>query len=337
MKKICLSLWILMMAVALNKTVAQDLHLSQFYNSPLYRNPALSGIMLGDMRVQTVSRSQWNSLAHAYKTGSLNVEYKTKSGSADDYITWGLQAYYDRAGTADLTTTIIMPAINYHRSISESVNRYLSIGFMGGLVQRRFDRSKITTNTNYDTGFDGEDQVNTGFSYWDGSVGLSYNTGIGENEKSNLVFGVAYHHFNKPSNSFFDDPSVELDPKLVISTDLRIDINDYSTVAFYSDYLRQGPNRQFIAGFLYGLKGGMIADEPEFILHGGAFVRWGDAVIPTLKLDYHKFAFGLSYDVNISKLSTKSIGRGGFELSITYAGFLDKYNSSLNALNCPRF
>jgi type IX secretion system PorP/SprF family membrane protein len=315
----------------------QDLHFSQFHETPLYRNPALAGIMQGDIRVQTVFRSQWNSLANAYKTGSFNVEYKTKAGEGDDYMTWGLQAYYDRAGSTNLTTTIVMPALNYHKSLSEYKNRYLSFGVMGGFVQRRFDRSKVTTNNQYETGMDGEDQVNNGYTYWDGSAGLSYNTSIGENENSNLVLGVAYHHFNKPTNSFFNTASVVLDPKLVFSADLKMDLNDYSTVTIYSDYLKQGSNSEFIGGLLYGLKIGELVDEPDYILHGGAFLRWNDAVIPTIKLDYRHFSVGLSYDVNISKLATKSVGRGGFELSVTYVNFLNKFNSTLNALKCPRF
>lgn len=337
MKNFYYPLFALLVFIQQQKVSAQDLQLSQFYQTPLYRNPALSGIMHGDIRAQMVMRSQWNSLANAYKTGSFNLEYKTKSGAGDDYITWGLQAYYDRAGTTDLTTTILMPAINYHRSISQNQNRYLSLGFMGGFVQRRFDRSKMTTNHQYDTGLDGEDQVNSLYSYWDGSVGLSYNSGIGGNEKSNLVIGVAYHHFNKPSGSFYDDPTVKLEPKLVASADLKLDMNEYSTATIYAECLKQGPNTQVIGGLLYGFKFGQLADEPEYILHGGAFFRWGDAIIPTIKLDYHNFSMGFSYDVNISKLASKSSGRGGFELSVTYIGFLNKYNSSLDALKCPRF
>jgi type IX secretion system PorP/SprF family membrane protein len=314
----------------------QDLHLSQFYQTPLYRNPALSGIMKGDVRVQMVTRSQWNSLANAYKTGSLNLEYKTRSGNADDYVTWGLQAFYDRAGTTNLTSTIVMPAFNYHRSLSQDRNRYLSLGVMGGFIQRRFDRSKITTNSTYDTGLDGEDIAKSSFISWDGSVGMSYNSGLGENENSNLVIGVAYHHFNKSANSFYNDAHVRLEPKLVVSADVKLDLNDFSTATIYTDYLRQGSNTEFITGLLYGLKIGNLADEPDYLLQGGAFIRFGDAIIPTLKLDYRHFAMGFSYDVNISKLASKSSGRGGFELSLTYIGFLDKF-SEFNDFKCPRF
>ena len=71
--------------------------------------------------------------------------------------------------------------------------------------------------------------------------------------------------------------------------------------------------------------------------HGGAYLRWNDAFIPTVKLDYRPFSIALSYDVNISKLKMSSHGRGGSEISVSYVGFLDRNNSSLNAVKCPRF
>ena len=145
-----------------NVAVAQDIHFSQFYETPLYRNPALAGIVTGDVRIQTVMRSQWNSVANAYKTGSLNAEYKTPVGNGDDYATLGLQLFYDKAGTTNLTSTQVLPALNYHKSISSERNAYLSLGFMGGVSQRRFDRSKITTNSQYEDGSDGESFDQTG-------------------------------------------------------------------------------------------------------------------------------------------------------------------------------
>lgn len=336
MKKMYIGMLLILAGPGQRAIRAQDIQLSQFYQTTLYRNPAFAGIMKGDMRMQVVTRSQWNSLANAYKTGSLNLEYRTKSGDMDDFVTWGLQVYHDRAGTADLRSTILMPAFNYHRSLSQTSNQYLSLGIMGGLVQRRIDRSKITTNNTYDTGTDGEDQLKNGITFWDGSVGISYNAGLGENERNNMLLGFAYHHFNKPNNSLFNDQSVRLDPKMVFSADIGFGLNDYSSATFYSDYLLQGSYRQFIAGMLYGLKIGPGSEAPDNMLHGGAFLRWGDAIIPTLKLDYGHFSFGFSYDVNISKLSAKSTGRGGFELSVNWSGFRDPDGSGYG-LKCPRF
>ena len=316
---------------------SQDIHFSQFHETPVYRNPALAGIMQGDIRVQAVYRSQWNDIVNAYRTGSFNVEYKTKPGRGDDYLTLGLQAYYDKAGTTNLTTTIVMPVLNYHKSLSAYRSQYLSAAFMGGFVQRRFDRSRMTTNNQYETGQDGENLQTSGYSYWDGSAGLSYNMQIGENPENNLVLGAAYHHFNKPANSFFSASSIVLDPKLVFNADVKMALNEYATITWYSDFLRQGSYSEFIGGLLYGMKIGPLVDEPDYILYGGAFLRWQDAIIPTIKLDYRSFAVAFSYDVNISKLATRSIGRGGFEFSVSYRDFLDKFNSTLNALKCPRF
>ncbi|HEV8271279.1 MAG TPA: type IX secretion system membrane protein PorP/SprF, partial [Chitinophagaceae bacterium] len=129
---------------------SQDLHLSQFFETPLLRNPALAGIFTGDVRVQAVYRDQWNSVTNGYRTGSLSGEYKVPVGKGDDYVTWGMQLFYDRAGTVSFTQTKILPALNYHKSISSEKNTYLSLGFMGGWVQHSIDLSKVTTNSLYD-------------------------------------------------------------------------------------------------------------------------------------------------------------------------------------------
>ena len=315
----------------------QDIHFSQFYETPLYRNPAFAGVFTGDIRVQGVFRSQWNSFVDAYKTGSMNAEYKMPVGKGDDYVTTGFEAFYDRAGSADLTTTIFTPVLNYHKSISNERNMYLSAAFMGGIVNRRFDRSRITTNNQYDVGTDGENFSRTQYSYWDGSAGISFNSGLGNNPQNNILLGVAYNHFNRPRNSFYQDANVLLDPKWVLSGDFRLGVNDNSWITFHSDYSIQGTYHELIGGMLYGIKLGPVLDDPDYTINGGAFLRWNDAIVPVIKIDYHPFSIAMSYDVNISQLKTTSYGRGGAEMSVTYIGFLDRKNSSLNAVHCPRF
>ena len=91
---------------------AQDIHFSQFFEAPLLRNPSLAGLFEGDVRVQMVYRDQWNSFTNAYKSGSLNAEYKMPVGKGDDFLTAGVQILYDKAGTAGLTTTDFLPALN---------------------------------------------------------------------------------------------------------------------------------------------------------------------------------------------------------------------------------
>ena len=324
-------------AVALSSASAQDIHFSQFHETPLYRNPALAGIVNGDVRIQTVYRTQWNSIANAYKTGSLNAEYKMPVGTTDDYLTVGGQFFYDKAGTSNLTTTHMLPAINYHKSISSTSNAYLSVGFMGGLVNRRFDRSKITTNSQYEGLGDGETSAQSEYSYLDGSVGMSLNMGFGENVDNNMYLGAAFHHFNKPKNSFYNDETIRLSSKYTFSGGLKFGVTEASYLTIEGDHIRQGTFQETVAGMMYGIKIGPDLELPDYTLHAGAYLRVNDAFIPTVKLDYRPFSIGLSYDVNISKLKASSYGRGGFELSLSYVGFTKRDNSSLNAVRCPRY
>jgi len=315
---------------------SQDIHFSQFFEAPLYRNPALAGIVNGDYRIQTVYRSQWNSITDAYKTTSVNAEYKLPIRN-DDYLTLAMQVFHDQAGTTSLTTTHVLPAINYHKSLSTEKSMYLSLGFMGGYVQRRIDRSKITTNSTYDGQGDGENGMMPKYGYWDGSAGISFHTQLSDNQENNLVLGTALHHFIRPKNSFYNTGTIAVNPKLVFSADVKFSLNEQGYVTFHNDYVKQGSYAEKLTGAIYTHKIGAYTDEPDFTVGAGGFLRWGDAFIPTFQLNYRPFTVSMSYDVNVSRLSTTSYGQGGYEMSLTYRGFLDRDNSSANAVLCPRF
>ena len=315
---------------------AQDIHFSQFFNAPLLRNPSLAGIFTGDTRIQGVYRGQWNGVTSAYKTGSLDAEFKKPIGKADDFVTMGMQVMYDRAGTVGWTTIYAMPALNYHKSLSNQRNSYLSLGFMGGVVQSRIDRSKMTTNSQYDGQGDGEPNLQPQYTYLDGSVGMSYNAALNDNPENNFFIGAAYHHFNRPKNSFYRNPDVEVHPKWVYSGGIRFAVAETAYMTVMADYTTQGSYTEAIGGLMYGLKLGEDYDNPDYVVHIGSFFRWNDAIIPTLKLDYSPFSLTFSYDVNVSPLKLSSYGRGGFEVSVSYIGF-SKRSSSVDAMFCPRF
>lgn len=316
---------------------SQDIHFSQFFETPLLRNPSLTGIYTGDVRVQGVYRNQWNNVTDAYKTASVNAEYKMPVGKGYDFVTTGLEILYDRAGTIGWTSTYVLPALNYHKSLSNEQNRYLSLGFMGGFVQRRFDRSKMTTNSTYDGLGDGESLQQSQYTYLDGSVGMSYNSSFNNDPKNNYFIGVAYHHFNRPTNSFYRNANIELNPKWVFSAGAKFVVNDYNHLTIQADYSQQGSFQETVAGAMYGIQFGDDPDQPNYTIHGGVFFRWNDALIPVIKLDYSPFSVGLSYDANISKLKPSSHGNGGFEMSVSYLGFLNRDKSAQNSYLSPRF
>ena len=322
---------------------SQDIHFSQFFEAPLLRNPSLAGIYTGDIRVQGVYRDQWNSFTNAYRTGSINAEYKMPIGKGDDFITTGIQSLFDKSGTVGLATSHLLPALNYHKSLSNTKVMYLSLGFMGGLVRKSIDISKMTTDNQYGPGgFNptaptGENFLAPNFTSWDANVGMSFNTTFGKEQSNSLFIGGAYHHLNRPKNSFYRNPDIELNAKYVFSTGIKLKMDNYSSFTIQADHSSQGSFSETIGGALYSYSLGEDPDNPPYTLYAGAFLRFRDALIPVIKMDIKSISVAISYDVNVSPLKTASQGRGGFELSVAYIAFLDRNNSSRDKVLCPKF
>lgn len=340
-KKRCLVLVILLLASQVI-SFSQDIHFSQFFEAPLLRNPSLAGIYSGDIRIQGVYRDQWNSFTNAYRTGSINAEYKMPVGKGNDFMTTGIQALFDRSGTVGLTSAHVLPALNYHKSLSNSKLMFLSLGFMGGMVRKSVDVSKMTTDNQYGPGgFDptaptGENFIAPNFTSWDANVGMSFNTSFGKEQSNNMFVGAAFHHLNRPKNSFYRDPNIELHPKYVFSTGIKLKIDDFSSFTIHADHSIQGSFSETVGGALYAHVLGDDPVDPPYTLYAGAFLRFKDALIPVIKMDMKSISVAISYDLNVSPLKTASRGRGGFELSISYIAFLDRYNSSRDKVLCPK-
>lgn len=322
---------------------AQDIHLSQFYETPLLRNPALAGIFTGDIRVQAVYRNQWSSITVPYQTGALSGEAKFHIGKHNDYITGGLQLTYDVAGTSHFRTSQVLPTINYHKSLSDERDMYLSVGVMGGITQRQFNPAKLTFDNQYNNGsYDpsassGENFSKIGYTYPDIATGMSFSTALGPG--INGFVGAAYYHFNRPKVSFYNDQSIELKPKWEYNAGLSAQLGDFTKVIFQYNQLRQGNYGEIVAGGLVGytIQIRQGADANTRMIYGGMFYRVNDAVIPVIKLELQKYEVGFSYDFNVSKLSKASQSFGGYEISLSYKGFFSGSRSEVNTLRCPRF
>ena len=125
-------------------------------------------------------------------------------------------------------------------------------------------------------------------------------------------------------------------PKWVYSAGTRLSTADNSYVTFHADYVAQGAHTEIIGGMIYTYKLD-DTDDPKYLIHGGAFMRLKDAIIPVAKVEMRPLAISLSYDINTSKLSTATRGRGGFEMALSYQKFINRDNSSKEAVRCPRF
>jgi len=116
---------------------------------------------------------------------------------------------------------------------------------------------------------------------------------------------------------------------------LSANVTDYDQLYIYADYFQQGGNTVAQGGLLYKHNLMQQIEEPNYSISVGVFHRLNDAVIPVVKLDYLKVSVGVTYDVNISKLSTAAQLRGGAEVTLSYKTFLNTRNSSLDKVRCP--
>ncbi|MBL0881803.1 MAG: PorP/SprF family type IX secretion system membrane protein [Chitinophagaceae bacterium] len=340
MRKVLLAI-LLCFPVAL---LSQDFSFSQFYEMPMLRNPALSGIFNGDIRVSSVYRNQWASVTVPFQTRALGVEYKKSvNDQSNSYYTFGLQMTYDKAGDLALKRIQVLPVITYHQSLSNDNDTYLSGSFMLGGVLSNFDPSKAQFDDQFRNGSYSPGNVsaqiltNTGISYIDMSAGLVFSSNYGED--SRFYIGTALFHLNKPKLNFFNaDANSSHAPKLVFNAGLSTPFTERSQIIAYVDYYQQTGNKQLFGGMLYEFPVTSYLDDGDNIkLSVGAFYRWNDALIPAFKIQASKLMLGLSYDANGSQLRTGSQYRGGMEITLSFLGFLKGESSSRNKVRCPRF
>lgn len=321
---------------------SQDRNFSQFHELPLLRNPALAGIYNGDFRVTSAYRNQWGSVTVPYTSQSLSVEMKSGvSKGSEDYVSAGVQLTRDMAGDSKFGKTQLLPIVAFHKLLSAERNTYLTLAFMGGVVQQRFDPTQLRFDDEFQNGVYTPRSTSATFSqtqlnYLDGSVGLSFSSEF-ENEIK-YYLGAGLFHITNPRVAFYEQNAVYLSQKYIANVGLSLPINEWSSMILYGDYFQQGGFKQGQAGLLY--RNNLWEDDEMHTISvtGGIIARWNDALIPMIRLDYYKIGIGMSYDMNISKLRPASQFRGGLECTISYKSYLNINNSSLQKVRCiPAF
>jgi type IX secretion system PorP/SprF family membrane protein len=340
-KKLTLAALLLMSAAT---TRAQDIHFSQFYETSILRNPALMGTFVGDYKVAAVYRSQWASISRPYVTGLISGEVRLPvKGQSGDYFTAGLLAYYDKAGSIDLQTVALYPSLAFTKYLGSNSRTFLTAGFTGGYLQRSFDPSKMTTNSQYlgggwqPTNPTMENVTNNRITNWDMGAGLAVNSGAEDNHIT-YYGGVSCYHFTQPKRSFLTDNGlVKLDIKWNVAAGGSYRLSEQYGVQLHLNYARQGVYNEFIGGGMLGWKRVTNNEsDPVLAIYGGVFYRAKDAAIPMLKIDYKRISIAASYDFTTSKLRPASGGAGGFELTVMQSGLFEGEKYEKARTLCPK-
>ena len=321
-----------------------DIHFSQFYESSILRNPALTGVFSNDYKVGAFYREQWSSISNPFVTSLAFGEVRMPVGRvSNDFFSIGVLGYTDKAGSVDQRISSVYPAINYSKCLDPDRNRYLSVGFTGGYTQYSFDLSKATFNNQYQNGFFSllnptfENITNTKMTMWDLGTGLNYNSNAGENDKITYIVGVSGYHLTQPKFSYFDMSAVTEYIRWNFNGAVGFNVAENVLTQFQTNYALQGSYSEWVTGGMVTWAEPGSGPKPDYSISGGLFYRLQDAIIPVVKIKYKNAAFAASYDVNVSTLKEASNLRGGYEFTFSITGDFSDHSGVLKKTVCPKF
>ncbi len=325
------------------ESIAQDIHFSQYYLSPLSLNPALTGSFNGKYRVAANFRNQWWTVTKNFGTPT----FMTYSGSFDCVIptgsSWhvsklgiGLIITGDQAGTGALSTNQALVSLSYHRSVDRFGKHVVSIGLQGGIGIKRINISDLVFESQLrDLGFDvsiyhGENGFNgKPVFYPDVNAGIMWRSRPSDMFRYSLGFSM--YHIAKPKESLLNNPNYKLDHRYVAHASGEVDVSEYFTIIPSFLFLYQAAAQEYTGGI--GIRYS-VSDETK--ITAGGYYRHADAFVPTLGVKWKGFTGSFSYDVNFSNLKTATRTVGAMEIALIYVfGEDDRRRADENY--CPDF
>ena len=155
------------------------------------------------------------------------------------------------------------------------------------------------------------------WSYGEGSSYMTANNGV----KANV--GVSYFHFGLPRSTFSSEDSEKLNSRLTFHANMELG-KPNTKLTFIPSVVIKLQNKQIEA--VIGNDFRMLLEEgskhtgfvQESAITLGAHYRYADALIAKFMFEYANYSIGFSYDINVSKLSSASKSRGGFELALKF-------------------
>ncbi|HTL81025.1 MAG TPA: PorP/SprF family type IX secretion system membrane protein [Bacteroidia bacterium] len=339
MKKIFLFLSLAAMQIS----YAQDIHFSQFYATPLLINPAQTALH-SNARFILNYRNQWAAFGAPYQTyafsGEMAINHKKTSNN------WGgvgILFYDDKAGDSQMG--IMEAALTGSGIIETDDNNRISGGMLVGYTQRSMNYSKLIWDDQYDgmnfnTGLSsGEPTGAANYHYFDLGGGVAWNYGkaekyISANDGVRMTTGISAWHFGLPNYSFVASGE-KLNTKLILHSIVEVGLAN-SNVILVPNLLvmKQGKLNEIDLGgqvkFVLKENSVYTGRIKASAIGFGVMYRNHDAIIPEFSYENSAYAFGFSYDANISRLKAATSMQGGFEVFLRYSAdhlFTSQYSS----------
>ncbi len=322
---------------------AQDLHFSQWFNSPLTTNPANTGFIPdADYRLGANYRNQWSTImSEPYKTMSIWGDAQVLRNKIENgWLGLGGVILRDQAGSGNLTSTEVYGSVAYHQMLG--ISSLLTVGFNTGWINKRIN----STNLKFPDQFDGKffdetlptsveiDQPNV--SFFDMQVGMNY--AYFPTNKMYVNGGFSVWHLNRARESFFSVSPSGFDSRIPMryigflngsfKTSNDVILNP---MAYYTN---QASASEMVLGF--NLQYNLSRDGDQQVV-GGLYYRVGESVIPMIGFIYKNIKLMFTYDVTASSLSNYNNGNGAWEFALINNGYYSDYNGNRHQSLCPDF
>lgn len=310
--------------------------MSQFYDSPLFINPATAGAFGGDYRLTSNYKNQWKSISSPYKTIAASADMKIFRNGIDkkNYLGAGLSFLRDKAGKSNMGLMQVNLNVSYKLKISDKSG--IAAGAMAGLAQRSINTAGLRWDNQFDGAHydpnrpSGEYALAESFNNIDLGAGLEYRF-YDSHSKTRIILGASCLHLHQPKLAYRSSDPLYRKYLGYTSAQIRlpkIPVSIHPQVM----YALQGPYQEILAGGNVRYSFGADNSDDEVILntytltsssvYAGLLYRVKDALVVTAGLELRKaLSIGVSYDLNVSKLKVASALRGGMELSLIYKGF----------------
>jgi type IX secretion system PorP/SprF family membrane protein len=330
---------------------AQDIHYTQFYNTPLTTNPALTGVFNGAYRIGAIYRNQWFSAVN--NTGFFNSPFQTPSISFDmpiflkngDAIGVGALILYDEAGAGSISTFTGQISGSYIKHLGANGRHQLSAGFQVGFTQYKLSAADQRFASQY-SGNDFNPNISSGVglipnvNYVNLNVGLLY-FGKLTNTISLYAGGTIFNTTVPKVNLVSSQNNEKLSLRGNISGGMDFTLGRRYHILPSAMWQRQDGTSDLNTGVGFGYDINMRTNITLGVYNRANNVldayHQSDAAIIYAAFQVKGAKLGVSYDFTTSKFrDSNNAGTGGLEISFIYIGLAKMYDER-KMMFCPRF
>jgi len=318
-------------------SLAQDIHLTQFYTNQQNLNPAMVGMYDGAYRATGNYRHQWPEINKPITTGM--VAFDKKFFFFKDEIDAGIFVANDNYAPFALNTFKIYLTGAYRKVIKD---HELRAGIQLGAVVRSTDLSNQTFPQQwvYQDGvfdpnvYNGEDGIRPTQAHFDMGLGFAWSHDF---KKFKPTVGFSIFHVNRPKDTFFTTQAERQRTRQSVHVLVNVPINESFSAEPQLLYMWTTKVSDMVLGgnVKYHFQRSVVKHVYLGVLYRGGFGRNSDAVAPVIGTNVKNFDIGLSYDLNVSDLSVQSSQKTTFELSVIYTAPL--FIPKTLAIPCDRY